>query len=52
MKITIEEDNFDNNGNHCEFDEVKVYVDDDLTNMAVMGIKANTIMMAVMMSLI
>ena len=30
MKITIEGDNVDNNGNHCEFDEVKVYVDDDL----------------------
>ena len=52
MKITIEGDNFDNNCNHCEFNEVKVYVDDDLTNMVVMGIKANTIMMAVMMSLI
>ena len=52
MKITIEGDNFDNNVNHCEFDEVKVYVDDDLTNMVVTEIKANTIMIAVMMSLI
>ena len=53
MKITIEGDNFDNNGNHCQFDEVKVCVDDDLTtNVVVMGIKANTIMIAVMMSLI
>ena len=52
MKITIEGDNVDNNGNHWQFDEVKVYVDDDLSKMVVMGIKANTIMIAVMMSLI
>ena len=52
MKITKEGDNFDNDGNHCEFDEVKVYVDDDLSKMVVMGIKANKIMIAVMMSLI
>ena len=53
MKITIEEDNFDNNGNHREVDDVQVYVDDDLTtNVVVMGINANTIMIAVMMTLI
>ena len=52
MKITKEGDNVDNNGNHWLFDEVKVYVDDDLSSMVVMGIKANTIMIAVMMSLI
>ena len=52
MKITIVEvDNFDNNGNHREVDDVQVYVDDDLTtNVVVMGINANTIMIAVMMS--
>ena len=52
MKITIEGDNVDNNGNNWQFDEVKVYVDDDLSSMVVMGIKANKIMIAVMMSLI
>ena len=52
MKITIEGDNVDNSGNNWQFDEVNVYVDDDLSKMVVMGIKANTIMIAVMMSLI
>ena len=52
MKITIEGDNVDNNGNNWQFDDVKVYADDDLSNMVVMEIKANTIMIAVMMSLI
>ena len=52
MKITIEGDNVDNNGNLWQFNEVKVYVDDDLSNMVVMVIKANKIMIAVMMSLI
>ena len=52
MKITIEGDNVDNNVNLWLFDELKVYVDDDLSNMVVMGITANTIMIAVMMTLI